>query len=49
MGSGVEKAGWHTAMDREQHVETYHHVLHWTKIGIVFLVLLLAGMLVSLV
>ena len=49
MGGGVEKAGWNSAMDRAQHEATYNHVLHWTKILIVFLVILLVGMYLFLV
>jgi hypothetical protein len=41
---GVDTSGGHPAMDYDQHLDTYARFLRFTKIGIVFLVLLLAGM-----
>lgn len=40
----VDTSKGHPAMDYNQHVETYSGFLRISKIGIVLLVLLLAGM-----
>ncbi len=40
----VDKPGGHPAMDYPQHEDTYGRFLRFTKIAIVLLVLLLAGM-----
>lgn len=45
----VDTSNGHPAMDYNQHTETYKGFLRIAKIGIVLLVLLLAGMYVFLV
>jgi hypothetical protein len=45
----VNTSGGHSAMDYHQHTETYRTFLKITKISIVLLVLLLAGMKLFLV
>lgn len=40
----IDTTGGHPAMDYAEHVRTYKSFLAWTKVGIVFLVLLLSGM-----
>ena len=46
---GVDTTGGHSAMDYAEHNRTYAGFLKLTKISIVLLVLLLAGMKVFLV
>lgn len=46
---GVNTSGGHPAMDYNEHNKTYAGFLRLTKIAIVLLVLLLAGMKVFLV
>jgi hypothetical protein len=41
---GVNTSGGHPAMDYAEHNRTYANFLGWTKVAIVFLVTLLAGM-----
>jgi hypothetical protein len=41
---GVDTSGGHPAMDYVEHNRTYANFLAWTKFGIIFLVVLLAGM-----
>ena len=41
---GVDTSGGHPAMDYEQHTDPYSRFLRYSKVAIVFLVLLLAGM-----
>ena len=41
---GVNTSGGHSAMDYAEHNKTYAGFLRFTKIAIVLLVLLLAGM-----
>lgn len=41
---GVDTSGGHSAMDYAEHNRTYAGFLRFTQIGIVALVLLLAGM-----
>ncbi len=41
---GVDTSGGHPAMDYAEHNRTYANFLSWTKFGIIFLVVLLAGM-----
>ncbi len=45
----IDYSGGHTAMDYNQHKDTYSGFLRYSKIGIVFLVLLLTGMYIFLV
>ena len=45
----VDTSNGHPAMDYNQHKDTYNAFLRFSKIGIVLLVLLLAGMYVFLV
>ncbi len=45
----IDTSGGHPSMDYEQHKDTYGRFLHYTKVSIVFLVLLLIGMYVFLV
>jgi hypothetical protein len=40
----VNTSGGHPAMDYAEHVRTYSSFLAWTKVGIIFLVVLLSGM-----
>ncbi len=40
----VDTSKGHPAMDYNQHNDTYHAFLHYSKVGIVLLVLLLGGM-----
>lgn len=46
---GVNTTGGHPAMDYAEHNKTYAGFIRFTKISIVLLVLLLAGMLYFLV
>ncbi len=41
---GVKTSGGHPAMDYAEHVRTYQNFLAWTKVSVVFLTVLLAGM-----
>jgi hypothetical protein len=41
---GVNTSGGHPAMDYAEHNRTYANFLGWTKVTIVFLVVLLSGM-----
>ncbi len=41
---GVDTSGGHPAMDYAEHNRTYANFLAWAKTGIIFLVVLLAGM-----
>lgn len=41
---GVDTSGGHPAMDYAEHNRTYKNFLAWAKVGIVFCVVLLAGM-----
>ena len=41
---GIDTSGGHPAMDYAEHNRTYANFLAWTKVGIVFCVVLLAGM-----
>ena len=45
----IDTSGGHSAMDYQAHNETYTRFLRFTKLAIVGLVLLLAGMKVFLV
>lgn len=45
----IDYSGGHAAMDYDQHKQTYAGFLHYSKIAIVLLVLLLAGMYIFLV
>ncbi len=45
----VDTSNGHPAMDYHQHNDTYHAFLRFSKVGIVLLVLLLAGMYLFLV
>lgn len=40
----IELTGGHPAMDYTEHDRTYKRFIQFTKVGIVFLVLLLIGM-----
>jgi hypothetical protein len=40
----IDLTGGHTAMDYSEHARTYKQFLRFTKISIVFLVLLMGGM-----
>jgi hypothetical protein len=40
----IDPSGGHPAMDYSEHTRTYANVLSFTKIAIVFLICLLAGM-----
>lgn len=46
---GVDTSGGHPAMDYAEHNRTYANFLTWAKVGIVFCVVLLAGMALFLV
>lgn len=46
---GVDTSGGHSAMDYSEHNRTYAGFIRFTKISIVLLVLLLAGMKIFLV
>ncbi len=46
---GVNTSGGHSAMDYDEHNRTYAGFIRFTKIGIVALVILLAGMKIFLV
>ncbi|HEX2842916.1 aa3-type cytochrome c oxidase subunit IV [Hyphomicrobium sp.] len=41
---GVNTSGGHPAMDYAEHTRTYANFLAWSKVLIVFLVVLLSGM-----
>jgi hypothetical protein len=41
---GVNTSGGHPAMDYAEHNRTYANFLAWTKVGVIFLVVLLSGM-----
>lgn len=41
---GVNTSGGHPAMDYAEHTRTYANFLGWSKVLIVFLVVLLSGM-----
>lgn len=45
----VETTGGHPAMDYDEHARTYAGFIRFTKIGIISLVVLLAGMKLFLV
>jgi hypothetical protein len=45
----VDTSKGHPAMDYEAHKKTYENFLRFTKFGIIFLVILLAGMKIFLV
>jgi hypothetical protein len=45
----VDTSNGHPAMDYDQHLGTYNAFLRYSKIGIVLITLLLAGMYVFLV
>lgn len=40
----IDPSGGHEAMDYKEHIRTYNGFMLFTKISIVFLVILLAGM-----
>lgn len=40
----IDMSKAHPAMDYDQHIETYKAFLRYSKIGIVLIILLLAGM-----
>jgi hypothetical protein len=40
----IDTSSGHPAMDYAEHTRTYQNFLSWAKFGIVFLVILLAGM-----
>ncbi len=45
----IDTSGGHPSMDYEQHRDTYARFIHYTKVAIVLLALLLIGMYVFLV
>ena len=45
----IDTSGGHPAMDYEEHMRTFDRFVQFTKISIVFLVILLSGMAMFLV
>jgi hypothetical protein len=41
---GVDTSGGHPAMDYAEHNRTYASFLAWAKVGVIFMVVLMAGM-----
>jgi len=41
---GVDTSGGHPAMDYAEHNRTYANFLAWAKIGVISMIVLLAGM-----
>jgi Bacterial aa3 type cytochrome c oxidase subunit IV len=46
---GIDTSGGHPSMEYSQHKETYGRFLSYTKVAIIFLICLLAGMFYFLV